>query len=203
MNAADLFSYVVTVVAIALAPGPAALVILVRAASKDVIGASGCGIGFALGGLIIITAVCFGLGAMTSTVPVFFEYSKYLMLAYMLWLARGIWKGGFDMQKGEGVKKSSLLGAIGTGLTTCFVSPYMMILFPLVLPELLNLKNIQLPDFAIVGALTFLSLLVGCLMIVGFAAQISRLARSPLGMQRLNRSLAGLLALAGVAMTFA
>lgn len=203
MNTADAFSYIVTVVAIALAPGPAALVILVRAASKDVLGAAGCGLGFALGGLIIITAVCFGLGAMTSAVPMFFEYSKYVMLAYMLWLACGIWKGGFDMQNGEVVTKSSFLPAIGTGLTTCFVSPYMMLLFPLVVPELLNIDDIRLPSFAIVSAMTFLSLLVGCLMIVGFAAQISRLVRSPRGMQRLNQSLAGLLALAGLGMTFA
>lgn len=203
MSTADAFSYILTVVAIALAPGPAALVILVRAASKDVVGATGCGIGFALGGLIIITAVCFGLGAMMSTVPMFFEYSKYVMLAYMLWLARGIWKGGFDMQNGVRLKKSSLLPAVGTGLTTCFVSPYMMILFPLVLPELLDIKEIKLPDFAIAGALTFLSLLAGCLMIIIFAAQVSRLVRSPHGMQRLNQSLATVLALAGLGMTFA
>ena len=37
--------------------------LLVRSASKDVSGAAGFGLGFALGGVIIITAVCFGLGA--------------------------------------------------------------------------------------------------------------------------------------------
>ena len=46
MTAADGFSYVVTLVAIAIAPGPVVLMLMVRAASGDVRGAAGFGLGF-------------------------------------------------------------------------------------------------------------------------------------------------------------
>jgi len=104
----DASSFIITLIAMAVAPGPAALVILARAVAGDKRGATGFGAGFALGGLVIISAVCFGLGAVLSSVPVFFEYAKYVMLAYMLWLAWGIVNTGLDIDEDKAAPKSSL-----------------------------------------------------------------------------------------------
>ena len=194
--------YFLTLIAIAVAPGPVALVLLVRAASRQIPQAIGFGLGYALGGVIIITAVCFGLGAWLSAVPVFFEYSKYLMLAYIGWIALGVWKGGVDLDQAGPAPKGSTLRALLSGVLTCFISPYMMLLFPLMVPELLDLSHIALPDFAIVAVLTFLALLAGVALIIGFAAQISRLARTPKSMRLLNRGLATVVVCAGGAMAF-
>lgn len=195
MSYSDAISYFVALIAITLAPGPVALLLIVRSASRDVAGAIGFGVGFALGGLMIITAVCFGLGTWMQDVPEFFVYSKYVMMAYILWLAYGIWNGGFDLSGECRTVNRSMLSALGAGVVTCFLSPYMMILFPLVLPEMMDITTIQLPQFAIVAALTFVSLVTGAGLIIVFAAQIHRMARSPRSMTILNRSLAGALAI--------
>ena len=80
----DSLSYFVAIVAIALAPGPAALVMLVRSASRDVAGALGFGLGYSLGGVVIVAAVCLGMSAWMSTFPSFLDVAPFVMLAYML-----------------------------------------------------------------------------------------------------------------------
>lgn len=197
MAYADMLTYFITLVAIAIAPGPVVLMLLVRSASKDIQGAAGFGFGFALGGVIIITAVCFGLSAWLTAVPEVFDYSKYIMIAYILWLARGIWKGGFDMNATRAAERRSLWSSICAGLMTCFISPYMMILFPLVLPEMMDITVIQMPDFLIIALTTFAALAVGAGLIVAFAAQLARLAKSKRSMARMNRALASLLVVCG------
>ncbi len=203
MNSADYFSYFLTLIAISLAPGPVALMLMARSATKDTGGALCFGVGFAIGGLLIIAAVCFGLSAWLTAVPEVFEYSKYAMMAYILWLARGIWKGGFDMNGTLDLKKSGAVSSIFAGIATCAISPYMMILFPLVLPGMMNINTIQMPDFLIVAAVTFTALVAGAAIIIGFAAQLTRLVRNSTNVARINRGLATLLVLGGGAMTLA
>lgn len=197
MSFADTFSYFITLVAIAIAPGPVVLMLMVRSASNDVRGAAGFGFGFAMGGVMIISAVCFGLSAWLTAIPEIFDYSKYVMIAYILWLARGIWKGGFNMNATCETARGSLRSAITAGLITCFISPYMMILFPLVLPEMMDISTIEMPDFLIIALSTFAALAAGAGLIVGFAAQLTRLARSERSMAMMNRSLASLLVVGG------
>lgn len=197
MTFADTFSYFVTLVAIAIAPGPVVLMLMVRSASKDVRGAAGFGFGFALGGVLIIAAVCFGLSAWLTAVPEIFEYSKYVMMAYILWMAWGIWKGGFDLNATSEQATKSVWSSICAGVITCFISPYMMILFPLVLPEMMDIAVIKMPDFLLIALATFAALAAGAGLIVGFAAQLTRLARSQRSMMFMNRSLATLLVAGG------
>lgn len=202
MNIYETTSYFLTVVAITLAPGPLVLMLMVRSASSDVAGALGFGVGNAIGALIIITVVCLGLSAWLTAVPEIFEYSKYAMMAYILWLARGIWKGGFDLGTNCETQKRGLVPSIFAGILTCFISPYYMILFPLVLPEMMDITTIQMPDFLVIALTTFTSLLVGSSLIIGFASQLRQLVANPQYAMTLNRSLSGLLVVAGGYLAF-
>lgn len=197
MTLVDIFSYFATLIAITLAPGPVVLMLMVRSASKDAKGAIGFGTGFAIGGLLIICAVCFGLSAWLTTFPAFFEYSKYLMMGYILWMAWGIWASGFDLNRDCKIDKRSILSSVLAGMATCFISPYMMILFPLVLPSMMDITAIEMPDFLIIAVTTFCAFAFGAFLIVAFAAQLTRLARSEQSMMVMNRSLASLLVVGG------
>ena len=197
MPFADTFSFFITVLALAIAPGPVVLMLMVRAASGDAKAAGCAGLGYALGGVLIISTVCFGLSAYLSAVPEIFEYSKYVMLAYFLYLAHGIWKGGFDLNADCEARKGGLLSAVGVGLGTCMISPYMMVLFPLVLPEMMDVSAIEMPDFLILALTTFAGILIAAGLVVVFAAQLRRIARSPRSMMVMNRTLASVLVLSG------
>ncbi len=202
MPYSDVMSYFFTLIAITLAPGPCVLMLIVRSASEDVLGAFGFGIGYALGGVMITSVVCFGLGTWLTAVPEIFEYSKYVMMAYILWLAMGVWKGEFDLEGECASKRRPILSSIGAGILTCFISPYMMILFPLVLTSSMGTTAIELPEFFILVVITFATVVAGSVFIIVLAAQISRLARSPRSTVFLNRSLAGILVFGGGWMAF-
>jgi threonine/homoserine/homoserine lactone efflux protein len=202
MSYSDVMSYFFSLIAITLAPGPCVLMLIVRSASGDVLGAFGFGIGYALGGVIITSVVCFGLGTWLTAVPEVFEYSKYVMMAYMLWLAYGIWKGGFDLAGKYASNRRPILSSLGAGILTCFISPYMMILMPLVLTNLMSTTAIELSKFFILVVITFTTVVACSILIIAFASQVSRLVHSPRSMMFLNRSLASILVLGGGWMVF-
>lgn len=197
---ADVASYFTTLVALAVAPGPVVLMLMARAASNDVKGAASFGVGSALGGVVVISAVCFGLSAWFTAVPEVLAYSKYAMIAYISWIAIGIWKGGFDLAGSSDAKPRSVLSSMGAGFLTCMISPYYMVLLPLTLPELMDITIIKMPDFLIAAVTTFLALTFGAALIVGFAAQLRRIAKSPRATLIMNRSLATILVTVGGSM---
>jgi threonine/homoserine/homoserine lactone efflux protein len=194
MSFADSTSYILTLIAITVSPGSVVLMLMVRAAGDDVKGALGFGVGFALGGVFIITLVCFGLSAWLTEV---LEYSKYVMIAYILWLARGIWLGRFNLSAECDAKRGGIASSLGAGMVTCFISPYMTILFPLILPEMMDIRLIEMPQFLIISLLTFAALVFGAGLIVGFSAQLRKLVRSEKSMKIANRILSSILMLAG------
>lgn len=193
----DLLSFFVTVLVLALAPGPAVLLIMVRAASDDFAGAIWFGLGVGFGGIVIIAAVCFGLNAWFPSSPEVFAYTKYFMLAYILWIARKVWNGGFNLSADCDAAPRSARSATLAGFITCFLSPYYMIVLPLMLPEIVDIRVIEMPEFLGLATTTFLALVAGAVVVAGFAAQLRRLARSPRSMNIMNRSLAVILMVCG------
>lgn len=197
MSAPDAISYFVTLIAIALAPGPMLLLLMTRAASKDIAGALGFAVGAAFGSLSIITAVCFGLSAWLTEIPDVLAYSKYLMLVYIFWIARDIWRGGFDMNASVQTRRSGVLLAVIAGFTTCILSPYMLVLFPLVLPEVMDITVIRMPEYLIIAVTTFAAEATAAILVIGLASQVARLVRSRKSILIMNRSLASLLVAGG------
>ena len=197
MSLADTFSYFVTLVAIAIAPGPLLLLLMTRAASNDIKGAFGFALGTAFGSLTIMTAVCFGMSVWLNSVPELLSYSKYIMLAYILWIARDIWKGGFNMGASVKPQRSGMWLALVAGFVTCVLSPYMLVLFPLVLPEVLDITSIQMPGYLIIAFATFAAEATAAVLIICLAAQLRRLTKSKRSMAIMNRALASLLVVGG------
>lgn len=201
MSVSEVAAYFLTLIAIMLAPGPVVLVMIVKAASKDIFGAIGFGLGYAIGAVIIVSVVSFGLGAWLTTVPEFFEYSKLIMMAYILWLAIGVWRGDFSME-GKCAHKHRPLYSLGAGIFTCFISPYMMILFPLVLTSSMGTTALEPSRFFMFVVITFATGIASSILVISLASQISRLVRSPRSTMFLNRSLASMLVFGGGWMAF-
>lgn len=197
MTLNDILSYFITLVAIELAPGPVFLMLMVRAAGRDLRGAIGFALGAALGGVLIITIVCVGLSAVLTSTPAIFAYSKYLMMAYITWIAWGIWKGGVDLSGNSKAARGSMASSACAGVVTSFLSPYMMILFPVVLTDLMDMSTIQMPSFLIVTATTFLAISTGAGLIILCAAQLRHFVRTPQNVVRVNRFLATMLVVGG------
>lgn len=197
MSFLDTFSYFTALLAIAVAPGPMMILLMTRAASNDLLGAVGFALGTAIGSLTVLTAVCFGLSIWLSEVPEVLNYSKYIMLIYILWVAYGMWGRGLDLDGEADQKKTGFGLSMVVGFSACVSSPYMLILFPLLLPEIVDVAAIQMPDFLIITSATFLAEATAAGLMIGLAAQLRRLVRAPRAVMTMNRSLAGILVCAG------
>lgn len=200
MAYADTVSYFITIFVIAIAPGPVVLMLIVRAAGNDIKGAIWFGFGYAVGGVLIVTAVCFGLSQWLTSVPEVFEYSKYVMMAYIFWLAYDIWQGSVDLGQEDATAKKKLRSPSFAGMTTCFLSPYMMVLLPLTLPEVMNITTIEMPQFLFMALITFCGIILASTAVVIFAAQLRLLARTANGQFYMNRGLSVLLVCGGGSM---
>lgn len=78
----------------------------------------------------------------------------------------------------------------------------MLVLFPLLLPEVLDVTNIMMPDFMIITSATFLAEATAAAIMIGLAAQLRRLVRSDRAVRFMNRSLASVLVSVGGVMAF-
>jgi len=197
VSVVDVMSYTVTLIAIALAPGPVALILIVKSASNDLKGALAFGVGFAFGGMLITAIVCLGINTWMSSFPEAFAYTKYIMMAYMIFLAWQIWNTGFELAGASTQKCNSNVYSFCTGLITCFLSPYMMLLFPLVLPSLVDMVLITPTTFLLIWLLTFLALFGGSVLLIVFSAQIRHLVNSQRSMTLLRGSLSFALVFGG------
>lgn len=197
MSLVDIFSYYTALVAIAIAPGPLMILLMTRAASNDLSGAVGFAFGTALGSLTILSAVCFGMSVWLADLPEVLNYSKFLMILYILWVAYGMWRNGLDLSREQTPSRTGAVLAMVTGFLTCVSSPYMLILFPLLLPEIIDMTTIVMPDFLLVTGVTFLAEATAAALMIGLAAQLRRLVHSPRAVQIMNRSLAAILVILG------
>ena len=173
------------------------VLLMTRAASNDLLGAAGFAFGTALGSLTILSAVCFGMSVWLSELPDVLNYSKFLMILYILWVAYSMWHNDLNLGGENTPQKAGVVLAIATGFLTCVSSPYMLILFPLLLPEIIDISTIVMPDFLLVTGVTFLAEATAAALMIGLAAQLRRLVRSPRAVQVMNRSLAATLIVLG------
>ncbi|WP_159453161.1 LysE family translocator [Pseudooctadecabacter jejudonensis] len=194
-------TYFFTLVALLLAPGQVMLLTVIRAAGGDVRGALVFTMGAATGSVLIVSAVCWGMSLISAENAGFMAYSKYVMIGYIAWIAYGMWTRGVDVA-GAAAPQSGLVTSYMAGLITNMTSPYMMILFPLVIPEVLDITVIEMPDFLIVVLTTLGAEVLSAAVLVGLALQMRRLIRSARATRVFNRSLAGCLMAGGTAMAF-
>lgn len=202
MTFVDCITYFLTHLALILAPGQMMLLVVARAASGDVRGAIIFSVGCTVGCILILSTVCFGMSLWMSDEPGLLAYSKYAMLLYFAWIAYGMWTKGVIAEDDGEVAKSSAIGAFLAGFIANMTSPYMMILFPLVLPEVLDIQAIEMPGYLIAVLSTMAAEVVGAIILIGGALQLRRLIRTPRAAQIMNRSLASILMIGGSVMAF-
>lgn len=194
----DAIAYVLSLITLTLAPGPLVLLLMVRAASNDMRGAIGFGLGVALGDILVIAAICLGLGTWLQSAPGIYEFGKVAMLLYVGWLAWGIWNGGYDFSASHKAGSGGLLGSLMAGCMTCIISPQTIVLYTLFLPRLVNVEAIDIALFGQIAALTFGALSICFVAVIGFASPLRRLANNPGNMTLVNGTLASLLCGAGL-----
>ncbi|TJZ90139.1 LysE family translocator [Paracoccus gahaiensis] len=180
MESTSLLTYMTTLVALTLTPGPLVAVLAARSASRDRQGACALAIGICAGDVLVILAICAGFGLWLQAHPEVFAAAKYIGVGLLLWLALRMWTtptvtADHPAQTG-GVIASALLG-----FTICLSSPQTVMMYLVLLPRVADLTLIRAQETILLVAATTAALLSVFLLVILFAGATQKILNSSAG----------------------
>jgi len=195
MEAHALIAFAAARLALAAAPGPLVAMIVTRAMSRDMAGATAFAAGFCIGNVLAILTIALGVGAWVAGSPEWLTVLKLCAAAYLFGLALQIWRdsiAGAGRSLDAALPRPRWLPSTGAGVALCLGSPatfvYYLLLLPSVAPE-------GLTDLATLAAVLTVSLVAVGLALVGtilLASQVHRLLVRPAAQIACGRAMAAL-----------
>jgi threonine/homoserine/homoserine lactone efflux protein len=197
MDFTAILPYFVAVVALTAAPGPLMAVLVVRSLQQDSKGAAAFAAGLCAGDVLAVCAVALGIGVWAQTMPGFLSLAKYLGVAYLLWLAVGMWnsRAGADLADG---KKNSWIASAGAGMALCLGNPSTLLIYLLLLPVIAPDGISNAEQMLLVASVTFAAVGVVFFGTILLAKQLGKVIAKPDSSNLFSRITAAVIALTSV-----
>jgi threonine/homoserine/homoserine lactone efflux protein len=189
--------YFAAVVAYTVSPGPMMAVIIARTLGRDSKGASALATGFCAGFVIAVLAVALGIGVWAQSRPDVFSLGKYFGVAYLLWLAVGMWNGRSGANSTE-QDKAGWLASVCAGIALCLGNPATLLIYMILLPIIAPAGYVSVGQMALVALVTFVAVGAVFFGTILVARQLNGFAASPASTRLMGRATAGTLALTSV-----
>lgn len=152
-----------------------------------------------VGEAIWLSLTVMGLAAVAETFHYLFVAIKWIGVAYLLYLAWKMWNAPADTDGGALPEAGSPGKLFFAGLTVTLGNPKIMMFYMALLPTIIDLNAITLAGWAELVAVMLAVLVLVDLAWVVFAARARAFLRSPRAVRIANRTSAGLMAGAAVA----
>jgi threonine/homoserine/homoserine lactone efflux protein len=193
MTVAGFIAYAGALAIAAAIPGPGVTALVARALGSGFRSSLFMAFGLLLGDLTYLTAVVLGLALVAQTFGTVFLIVKWFGVAYLSWLAWTFWTSGITPETIEARKGSGggLLASFFAGLTVTLGNPKTMIFYLALTPTLVDLRTITLSDYAVLAMVTVTVLLVVLVPYLVLAAKARSLLKAPRALKVLNRTAAG------------
>ncbi|WP_170936922.1 MULTISPECIES: LysE family translocator [Rhodomicrobium] len=195
----DLLGFILILAAAAAIPGPDIAAIVATGIGQGLGRAFRVVFGLILGHAVWMTAAATGLAALALALGAAFILIKIGAVAYLLYLAWSLWTAPVTEASAEEAPAPSGRAGIVTGLLVSLSNPKALVFFSAVVPSILPIQNLSLPDFALVIAASSLTFIV----VFGAWALLAAKARAFLGRtanrRAINRGSALLIAGSAVA----
>ncbi|ALH96592.1 LysE family translocator [Acinetobacter equi] len=129
--------FALTVIPLIFTPGPDMLFILSQVMGKNAKAGIMATIGVCCGYLIHSILVALGIAAIIVSFPILFETIKWLGIAYLLFLAFGLFKSVLS-KKTLKIDNKSVSNPIKKGFFTALLNPKGMLIYFAILPQFIN-----------------------------------------------------------------
>lgn len=146
-----------------------------------------------IGEAIWLTLAVWGLAALATTFHTAFLVLKWAGVAYLLWLAWGLWHREPGAE-GAMPERGSALGLFGAGLAVTLGNPKIAVFYLALLPTIVDLGAATLGGWLALTATMLVVLVVIDLAWVALAARARILLRTPAAVRAANRCSAGMMA---------
>lgn len=199
MSLESLLAFAAVLFIACASPGPTIAALVARVLGRGVSGAPSFCLGLLISDILWLTGAVLGLAVLAETFHLLFLVIKYLGAGYLLYLGWKMWTAPAlpltDVApiKGEGIRL--FLGGIAVGSG----NPKTMLFYLALLPTVLPLEAITLPDYALLVGTQVV--VYGAILVsyVVLAARARRAFASARAMKVVNRVTGGVMAGAAVA----
>lgn len=146
MTLVSSFTLFLSLVTLALIPGPGVLAVVVRASTGGFGHGVSTALGVVVGDFVFITMALLGLAALSGVMGEFFFIVKTIGAAYLVWL-------GISIVLSESIKPEARtdsvrnhLTSFSTGLMTTLGNPKAILFYASIFPALIDLTEIAIPE---------------------------------------------------------
>ncbi|MCO4319633.1 LysE family translocator [Phyllobacterium sp. 21LDTY02-6] len=200
MTLAGFIAYSGALAIAAAIPGPGVTALVARALGSGFRSSLYMSLGLVLGDLCYLTAVILGLAVVAQTFGTLFLVIKWAGVAYLAYLAWGLWTSGINPAHIQARKaKGGAVASVLAGLAITLGNPKTMLFYIALAPTLIDLQSITVTDYMILVGLTVAVLLIVLVPYLALAAKARGLLASPRALKRLNRTAAAFMAGAALA----
>ncbi|WP_427928178.1 LysE family translocator [Agrobacterium cavarae] len=194
MSITTILAYAMALFIAAAIPGPGMTAIVARALGSGFRETFFMGLGLVLGDMVYLTAVILGLAFVAQTFQEAFMVLKFAGAAYLLYIAWKLWTAGLLPQDLQAKKSTSIGMSFLSGLFITLGNPKTMLFYVALVPTLIDIRGIGLPEYALLIGLTFTVLMAVLLPYILLASKARALLKRPSALTILNRTAAGILA---------
>ncbi|WP_333631356.1 LysE family translocator [Agrobacterium cavarae] len=194
MTITTILTYAMALFIAAAIPGPGMTAIVARALGSGFRETFFMGLGLVLGDMVYLTAVILGLAFVAQTFQEAFMVLKFAGAAYLLYIAWKLWTAGLLPQDLQAKKSTSIGMSFLSGLFITLGNPKTMLFYVALVPTLIDIRGIGLPEYALLIGLTFTVLMAVLLPYILLASKARTLLKRPSALTILNRTAAGILA---------
>lgn len=140
-----------------------------------------------IGEVVWLTLAMVGLSALAETFHSAFLVLKYLGVAYLLWLAWKMWHQPVQQTDDALSLRSSPLSMFGAGMALTLGNPKITVFYLALLPSLIDLTDVTFSLWAVVAAVTVLSLASVDFAWVALASRARAFLQTPRAIRIANR----------------
>lgn len=193
--------YVAAVFVLTVTPGPSVLMCVTNSVKHGVRRASASALGSLTASCLIIAVVAVGFGAVLAASEKIFQVVKWIGVGYLFYIGIASFlskESSFEVKSDSAIGASkSLLSLYLHGFLIGITNPKGLLFFSAFLPQFLNPKAPQIPQFLVMG-LTFACFEMFWLMFYShFAARVAPWLRAPGRAKIFNRATGGIFVGAG------
>jgi threonine/homoserine/homoserine lactone efflux protein len=181
-------------------PGPGIAAVIARSLARGMRGSPAFIAGFLIGDLTWFTVAATGLAALAKTAHLAFVIVKYAGVVYLLYLAYRMWTSAAKPVETDEVDDSQKPARLFLGsLALTLGNPKAMVFFLALLPTVVKLETLTVSAFLEIAAVICVIMPAVLASYAYAAARARRLLKSQRAIRVMNRSSAGAMAGAAVA----
>ncbi|MFU1478245.1 LysE family translocator [Roseovarius sp. C7] len=188
MEPTALIAYMMTLGALTLTPGPLVAVLAARSACRDRRGACAMAFGICVGDVLVILAICAGLGFWLQAHSEIFSIAKYAGAGLLVLVAIRMWRAPAAPSE-ETAQVYGILTSALIGFTVCLSSPQTVVIYFMLLPRVVDLTLINAQEIVILMGATVAALLAVFVMVILFSELTQRILNSPRGATLWSRTM--------------